>query len=182
VPLISLPILNSMVSCLLIHRVRGCTRIAQAVESQKTIIEYNGGPASPGPHRVLYTDAQDSGPLCHSKPSPERVTPSSRTTHSSRPEGWRATRRFLPIGSARAGAGGRLGSSKALARCETRLRLGAIQAISKGLPCHTSIFHCNSVGIAYAICQKIRIKYCIILVPINIIIDCQGGFAPGVIQ
>jgi hypothetical protein len=109
------------------------------VESQKTVIEYNGGPASPGPHRVLYTGVQDSGPLCRGKPSPERsTTPSSRTTHGGGPEGWRATRRFLPIGYARAGTGGRPGSNWALAGREARLRLGAVQVISKGSPRHTT--------------------------------------------
>jgi hypothetical protein len=118
--------------------VRGCTRIAQAVESQKTVIEYNRGPVSPGPHRVLYTGAQDSDLLCHDKPSPERgATPSFRTTHGGGPEGWHAVRRFLPIGCACPGAGGRPGSSRALTGREAHLRLGTVQAILKGSPHHT---------------------------------------------
>ena len=43
--------------------VRGRTRITQAVGSQKTVIDYNGGPTNPGPHRVLYTSGQGSSPL-----------------------------------------------------------------------------------------------------------------------
>jgi hypothetical protein len=101
--------------------------MAQAVESQKTVIEYNRGPASPGPHRVLYTGTQDSVLLCRGKPSPERdATPSFRTTHGGGPECWRTTRRFLPIGCAHAGAGGRPGSNWALAGHEARSRLGAV--------------------------------------------------------
>jgi hypothetical protein len=111
--------------------------MAQAVKSQKTVIEYNEGPASPGPHRVLYTGAQDSGLLCRGKPSPERgATPSSWTTHGGGPEGWHATRRFLPIGCARTAARGRPGSNQALAGREARSRLGTVQAISKGSPGH----------------------------------------------
>ena len=98
------------------------------MESQKTVIDYNEGPASPGPHRVLYTGAQDSGLLSRGKLSPERsATPTVRTTHGGGPEGQRAAK--LPyqwVGCASAGVKGGLGSDRALVGRVARLCLGAV--------------------------------------------------------
>jgi hypothetical protein len=43
--------------------VSSLTQITQAVWSQKTVIDYNEGPANPGPQRVLYTSGQCSSLL-----------------------------------------------------------------------------------------------------------------------
>jgi hypothetical protein len=118
--------------------VRGRTRITQAVGSQKTVIDYNGGPANLGPHRVLYTSGQGSSPLRASPVVACRAL-SATPLLLSGPLAVPGRGRYAPgapppmgrLYSIQGSAVGRVRAGRL-----PRLCLGAVQAASKGSPRH----------------------------------------------
>ena len=126
--------------------VRGRTRITQAVGSQKTVIDYNGGPANLGPHRVLYTSGQGSSPLRASPVVACRAL-SATPLLLSGPLAVPGRGRYAPgapppmgrLYSIQGSAVGRVRASRL-----PRLCLGAVQAASKGSPRHTGAVKMSS--------------------------------------